>query len=345
MKQINIVLVVVILALALTPMLLPNKIDDNSSYEIGAPIGLVYDGFSDLEEFSKWEMFTISDTLTQKSFAGGEEENEFAEWKSTSSKVGNGIIKIDKTEINKSIVYKLKYDNWEGEDDLIVDFSPTANGNTKINVQYLSQEIPYFYRYFIYFNSPMEKVDSSMKTLDELVKIRLNKERKEGNLIFGEFKVVELPKYALMAMKKVTKIDDDDEVLIKSEEVFEMIYKYLKNDEDAYDFDLGFPTVYKTEVNLEKGNQTIFAGINLIEDVPLKGGIQKVTVPAGNYLLTLHQGPKSKRKATIEAMRNYAKNKNLELDTRELEVLLNDPKETDSLQLKSRIYIPIKKTQ
>jgi effector-binding domain-containing protein/uncharacterized protein YndB with AHSA1/START domain len=345
MKQINIFLIVLILIFVLLPFLLPNRIDESSMYEIDAPIGLVYDEFSDLEEFSRWEEFSKEDSLTIKSFGGGEEEKEFSEWKSSSSSVGNGKVTIDKFEINKSINYKFKYDNWEGEDDLIVDFMPTENGSTKINLRYISQEIPFYYRYFIYFNSPIKKVKASVESFNTLVKVRLEKERKEGKLIYGEFKVVQLPKYALMAMKKFTKIGDDKEVMSKSEDAFDMIYKYLANDEDAYDFDLGFPTIYLTEINKEKDRQTIFAGINLIEDVPLKGGIQKVTIPAGEYLLTLHQGSRHKRESTIKAMHKYAKNKNIVLDARELEVFLNDPKETDTIQLKSRIYIPIKKSE
>ena len=71
--------------------------------------------------------------------------------------------------------------------------------------------------------------------------------------------------------------------------------------------------------------------------------MQKVVVPAGEYLLTLHIGPRSKRMQTINKMNNYAKSKKLNLDSKQLEVMLNDPKETDSLKLMSRIYIPILK--
>ena len=53
----------------------------------------------------------------------------------------------------------------------------------------------------------------------------------------------------------------------------------------------------------------------------------------------------NKKKNTIEAMHNYARAKNLKLGAREVEVILNDPKETDSLQLRSRIYIPIQEAK
>ena len=77
--------------------------------------------------------------------------------------------------------------------------------------------------------------------------------------------------------------------------------------------------------------------------MPLQKDMKKVVVPGGDYLLTLHLGPRSKRTQTIEKMKNYAKSKKLQLDTKQLEIMLNDPKETDSLKLISRIYIPIKK--
>ena len=69
--------------------------------------------------------------------------------------------------------------------------------------------------------------------------------------------------------------------------------------------------------------------------------MQKVVVPGGEYLLTLHIGPRSKRNQTITRMSNYAQSKKIKLGVRQLEVMLNDPKETDSLKLMSRIYIPI----
>ena len=75
----------------------------------------------------------------------------------------------------------------------------------------------------------------------------------------------------------------------------------------------------------------------------MKKEMKKVVVPAGQYLLTLHLGPRSKRQQTINKMQNYAKSKRINLGEKQLEVMLNDPKETDSLKLMSRIYIPILK--
>lgn len=343
MKQINIVLVAIILLFTLAPILLPNNIDDKATYEIEAPIGLVFDEFSDLSHFSKWEMMTAKDSLTVKKISDeNEDENEFVEWKSKNGSVGNGKIEILDHEINKFINYKIKYEGWEKDDNLRFDFEQTPVGTTKVKVHYFSQEVPYFYRYFIYFNSPMQKLEESILNFNNLIKIKLDKERKEGKLIFGEFRVVKMPKQILMAVKKFSKINDDKDAMKKSDEAFEVIYKALVNEENTFDFDLGFPNIYRTEIDTVKERQTIFAGIHFIDDVPLKGGMQRVIIPEGEYVLTLHQGPRSQRVKTVEGMKNYAKSKKIKLSDRELEVLLNDPKETDSMQLKSRIYIPVK---
>lgn len=340
MKQINIFLIVLVLLFVLFPFLLSNKVDEKLTYEIEAPIGLVYDEFLDLRKFSKWEQFTGQDTLVTKSFSDEETEKEFSEWKSKSSAIGNGKITIENFEMNQSIDYIFQYEGWEEKDNLSIDFEQTPTGNTLLNVHYLSQEVPFFYRYFLFFKSPFKKVENSIETFNELVKVRLDKERKEGKLNYGEFRLVKLNKQVLMAIKKSSTFDDND-AMEKVDEAFETIYKSLINEEDSYDFDLGFPTVYTTEIDLEKKKRTLFAGINFVEGLVLEKGMQRVIVPEGEYLLTLHQGSRNKKKHTIQLMKNYAKSKKITLGDRELEVFLNDPKETDSLQLKTRIYIPI----
>jgi len=342
MKQINLVLIFLMLVMVLVPIFLPDQIDEKIEYEIEAPIGLVFDEFSELNHFSKWEKFTQNDSTTLKIFHEAEEnKNAYAEWKSNSSKVGNGKLKIENIEINKFVEYSLKYENWENEDILKFDFASLPTGNTKLIVNYTSQKVPYFYRYFLMFNSPVDKLTESIVVFKDVIKDRLKEERKGGNLIFGEFKVVTLDKQTLMAIKKVPNNTEKD--ANKSiEESLESIYKALMDEEGAYDFDLGFPNIYTAEYNLEKNTRTIFTGVKLLNDMPLPKGTSRVNIPAGDYLLTLHQGPKARKKQTIALMKNYAKTKKIILGESELEVLLNDPNEVDSLQLKSRIYIPIK---
>jgi effector-binding domain-containing protein len=342
MKQINLFLVILIAVLALTPIVLPNRFDENFDYEFDAPIGLVYDEFYNLRQFSKWEQFTEKDTLTKKNFSNPKEEDKsFVTWDSENASIASGKIKIDNFSINKSVDYTIKYDGWEKMDSLNVQFEQQENGKTLAKLKYLSQDIPYFYRYFAFFKNPKSKFENSMDHLNKQVKIRLDKDKKEGKLNYGEFRIVELSRTNLLAIKKQSKFADSD-VMSKIDASFETIYKALMNKEDGgLDFDLGFPYVYFTEFNKEKDRVTLFAGIQLIEDLPLQKEMKKVVVPGGEYLLSLHIGPHSKRMQTVNKMNNFAKSKKLNLDTKQLEVMLNDPKETDSLKLMSRIYIPI----
>lgn len=344
MKQINIILVFLILVIAGIPFFLDDHFEEKLTYEIEAPIGLVYDEFSDFDHFSKWEEFTSADTAAlKKSTKANEEEDDekdFADWKSSKSSVGNGKITIENFEINQSIEYKIEYEAWEGDDLLRINMKQLESGNTALDVYYLSQEIPYFYRYFTLFNSPMKKVENTLVSFNELVKVRLDKERKEGKMNYGEFRVVEVDQKIMMAIKKTSTLHHKD-ALSKFDEAITVIYKSLANEEGAYDFDLGFPLVYTLKIDQEAKERNFFVGISIDKDFPIKRGMQKVIVPKGDYLLTIHQGPRSKRKNTIDLMHKFALKNKIKLGERELEVFLNDPKETDSLQLKSRIYIPV----
>ena len=342
MKQINLVLIGLIIIVLIIPIFIGNRIDEKLSYEVEAPIGLVFDEISDLQHFSEWETLTKEDTLTSKKFITNDEgESEKSEWKSSNSSVGNGQINLDEYLINKSVIYKLKYEGWENEDQMKIDFAQLPSGNTKVDVHYYSQEVPYLYRYFLWFNSPIKKVEETMEQFNATIKVRLDKERKAGKLSFGEFRIVKLPKQAILGIKKIADLSEQD-ANKKIDEAFEVIYKSFTNEEDAFDYDLGFNQVYKTEIDLENKKQTLFVGVPFSELFVVKKSLQKINIAEGEYLLTLHQGSRSKKEATIKSMKNFAKSKKLQLLDKELEVFLNDPKETDTLQLKSQIYIPIK---
>ncbi|WP_413533600.1 GyrI-like domain-containing protein [Empedobacter brevis] len=344
MKQINLFLVIIIAILALLPMVLPDRFDEEIQYEFDAPVGLVYDEFYNFRQFSKWEQFTASDSLIIKKFSNTKEEDEnYMIWDSEDASIASGKVTIDNFSINRFVNYTIKYDGWEKLDSLNVKFEQQDNGKTTTKLNYLSQEIPYFYRYFAFFKNPKSKFEESLDYLNKQVKLRLDKDQKEGRLNYGEYRIVELDRINLLAIRKQSSLSEKD-VMDKVDGAFEVIYKALMNKEEGgFDFDLGFPYIYFTDFNKEKDQATFFAGIQLIEDLPLQKEMKKVVIPGGNYLLTLHFGPHSKHNQTIEKMKNYAKSKKLELGTKQLEIMLNDPKETDSLKLISRIYIPIKK--
>ena len=344
MKQINLFLVIIIAVLALLPIVLPSRFDEEIQYEFDAPVGLGYDEFYNLRQFSKWQQFTASDSLTIKKFSNTKEEDDnYMIWDSENASIASGKVTIENFSINRFVNYTIKYDGWEKLDSLNVKFEQQENGKTTAKLNYLSQEIPYFYRYFAFFKNPESKFEKSLDNLNQQVKVRLDKDQKEGRLNYGEYRIVELGRTNLLAIRKQSSFAEKD-VMDKVDGAFEVIYKSLINKEEGgFDFDLGFPYVYFTDFDKEKDKVTFFAGIQLIEDLPLQKDMKKVVVPGGDYLLTLHLGPRSKRTQTIEKMKNYAKSKKLQLDTKQLEIMLNDPKETDSLKLISRIYIPIKK--
>ena len=125
-------------------------------------------------------------------------------------------------------------------------------------MNYLSQEIPYFYRYFAFFKNPESKFEKSLDNLNQQVKVRLDKDQKEGRLNYGEYRIVELGRTNLLAIRKQSSFAEKD-VMDKVDGAFEVIYKSLINKEEGgFDFDLGFPYVYFTDFDKEKDKVTFF---------------------------------------------------------------------------------------
>ena len=233
MKQINLFLVILIAILALLPILLPDRFDDDIEYEFDAPVGLVYDEFYNLRQFSKWEQFTASDSLTVKKFSNTQEDDEISMiWDSDDAAIASGKIIIDNFSVNRFVNYTIKYDGWEKLDSLNVKFDQNENGKTVAKLKYLSQEIPYFYRYFAYFKNPESKFQKSLENLSSRVKIRLDKDKKEGRLNYGEFRIVELNRTNLLAIKKQSQFAETD-FMSTLDASFETIYKSLMNYEEG----------------------------------------------------------------------------------------------------------------
>ena len=193
MKQINLLLVILIAIIALLPIVLPDRFDEEIEYEFDAPVGLVYDEFYNLRQFSKWEKFTAADSLTIKKFTNTQDDDEISvTWDSDDAAIASGKITIDNFAVNRFVNYTIKYDGWEKLDSLNVKFDQNESGKTIAKLNYLSQEIPYFYRYFAYFKNPESKFQESLDNLNEQVKIRLDNDKKEGRLNYGEFRITAL---------------------------------------------------------------------------------------------------------------------------------------------------------
>lgn len=341
MKQLSLFFAILIALLLLLPIVLPKTEIGEFELELDAPIGLVYEEFNNLKNFSQWEDFMEDDKDVKKELSQNPRDiNAWLKWKSESSSVGNGEIKIKDNQINEFVEYEVVNEGWTENGQLMVNFNATNNAKTIVKIRYESPKLPYFYRWYNLFKNEDAKLESSLNKLDEYVKVELEKQRKVGKLIVGEYRVFETNTIPLIAVKNESNLNEKT-ITNKIESSFESIYEALVSKDEILHIDLGLPIVYFTNWDEKNKKATYFSGIPFTESFPMNRKFQKTNIPKGKYLLTLHIGPRSKKKTTIDLMKKYAKSHQMELGTKYWEVFLNDPKETDSLLLQSRLYVEI----
>lgn len=341
MKQLSLIIAILIAMILVLPIFLPKTEIGEYELELDAPIGLVYEEFNNLQNFAQWEDFMADDEEVKKEISPNPRDiNAYLRWESEKSDVGNGELKIVDNSINEFVSYEVDNKGWTDNGTLLVTFKATNNSKTIIKIRYESQKMPYLYRWYNLFQREDNKLEKSLNQLDEYVNTELKKQRKEGKLIVGEYQVYETSDKPLIAMKSESSLDEK-KILGKIDESFEAIYDVLVNKEEEWHMDLGFPTIYYSTWDTVKKQTTFFSGIPFNENFPMNKKLQKVIIPKGKYLLTLHIGPRSKKATTLALMRKYAESHQMKLGEKYWEVFLNDPKETDSLLLQSRIYYEI----
>lgn len=344
MKQLSLLFAIIIGFILLIPIVLPKKQNAASELVIDAPIGLVYEEFNNLQNLTKWQQFMPKEERVDLSFSANPRDvNAWMKWESESATIGDGRLSIVDSDINQNVVYEIENFGWEETGTLTINFSANNDGKTLVKMIYEGPKLPYLYRWYNLFKNRSDLLEENLMGLNEYVKVELKKQRQEGKLLVGDYKIFETDAITLIAVKNETTLAQS-KITNVIDQSFEDIYNVLapkSEQEEGLHIDLGFPTIYYTHWDEEKNKTTFFSGIPFIESFPISKPLQKVSIPKGKYLLTLHIGPKSKKKATLDLMKRYAEKNNLKLGKKHWEVFLNDPKETDSLLLQSRIYYEI----
>lgn len=345
MKQISLFLAVLIALFLVIPLILPKHQTAESERIIDAPLGLVYEEFNNLRNLSQWQVFLPKEDSIAKEFSNNPRDiNAWVKWESEDSSIGDGQFTIVQNELNQKVVYEIENIGWEEKGMLTNVFSSNNDGTTLVKMMYESPKMPYLYRWYNFLKSKDGILENNLESLDEFVKVELEKQRKEGKLLVGEYKIFETDVKPLIAVKNETNLNEKN-IMKAIDNSFESIYDALapkSEEEDGLHIDLGFPTIYYASWDEKNNKTTFFSGIPFIESFPVNRPLQKANIPKSQYLLTLHIGPRSKKKSTIDLMKKFAQKNNLKLGDKHWEVFLNDPKETDSILLQSRIYYEIK---
>src|SRR5690606_32742259 len=164
------ILILLVLGILLIPLFLPNKLSAEAEKDFDYPPGIIFEEFNNMKEFSEWDPWSSGDSLvSQEFYAPYRGMGAGYKWKSADSE---GEITVNKSNLNKTIVYALEGLNLGKNSEMNVSFQSLDSTKTKVKWSINSEEIGYFSRYYSYFTSKRltEKLQQGLNTLEANLK-------------------------------------------------------------------------------------------------------------------------------------------------------------------------------
>lgn len=344
MKRIAQLLIILIIALLVIPIFLPNKIQAVSEKEINMPVDVVFDEFNNLHQFSKWETLTESDSLGKKEFyAPYQGQGAGYKWSKDSTVLGE--FTIIKSDDDKLIEYEVEGFKLGKKSIMKATFTPISESKTKVNWSLDSEEIGYFSRYFSYFTTSKwnEKLTLGLEKLAKSIEGQVLTEEQSGDLDPEEIRLEKFEGQKLITVINETSLEQE-EIKTATEESFGLLFSYLTDHLKVKQADLSNPISYYDYYDTGTKKAKFRCGYGIKESVQLGEGMELYSIPANETLVGLHKGSYKDIPTLIEKMKTYAKNKQINLSNSYWLEYLNDPeivkKESEYL---TKIHIPIKK--
>lgn len=344
MKRIAQLLILLIIALLVIPLFLPNKIHASSEREINMPIGVVFDEFNNLYKFSKWETITNADSLYQKEFYAPY-QGQGAGYKWSRDTIILGEFTIIKSDNSKLIEYEVEGFKLGKLSHMKTEFTSVSDSKTKVNWTIDSEEIGYFSRYFSYFTTKNlnEKMASSLDNLAKTIEGQILTNEQAGDLDPNEIRIEKFEGQKLITVLNETSLEQE-EIKTATEESFGLLYSYLTDHLKVKQADLSNPISYYDFYDLGTKKAKFRCGYGIKESVQLEEGMSLYSIPANETIVALHKGSYKDISSLIDKMKTFAKSNQLNLNNSFWLEYLNDPEivKNESEYL-TKIYIPIKK--
>ncbi len=337
------ILILLVLGILLIPLLLPNKLSAEAEKDFDYPPGIIFEEFNNMKEFSEWDPWTSGDSLvTQEFYAPYRGMGAGYKWKSVDSE---GEITVNKSDLNKSIVYALEGLNLGKSSEMKASFQSLDSTKTKVKWSIDSEEIGYFSRYYNYFTSKKltEKLQQGLNKLEGNLKNSALTSEQAVSLTPGMIKTEDFEGQKLITVMNETSLEKE-ELKTATEESFGLIYSYLVDYLKISPTKVSSPITYFEYVDLASKKAKFYCGFAISESVKLGEGMQLMALPATETLVCIHKGSHETIDETLSKMKDYAKKNKLNLENSYWEVFQNDPKSTPKPEdLLTKIYIPIKK--
>ena len=337
------ILILLVLGILLIPLFLPNKLSAEAEKDFDYPPGIIFEEFNNMKEFSEWDPWSSGDSLvSQEFYAPYRGMGAGYKWKSADSE---GEITVNKSNLNKTIVYALEGLNLGKNSEMNVSFQSLDSTKTKVKWSINSEEIGYFSRYYSYFTSKRltEKLQQGLNTLEANLKNSALTPEQAESLIPGDVSREMFEGQKLLTVMNETSLEKE-EMETATEESFGLIYSYLVDYLKVSPTKIGSPISYFEYVDLAAKKAKFYCGYPISESVKLGEGMELMALPATESLVCIHKGSHETIDNTLLKMKDFAKKNKLNLENSYWEVFQNDPKSTPKPEdLLTKIYIPIKK--
>lgn len=343
MKRFTQFLIILVIAILIIPLFLPKTISAEVEHEFKHPVGIVYEEFNNLKEFSEWEPWTHGDSAVEKSyFSPYRDEGAGYKW----LKAGNsqsGEILILKTEQNQFV--EMELEGWDiGETaQMKVEFTPVNAEKTKLKWYVESEEIGYFSRYYSYYSSKKlkEKLEEGLTFLDERLKSAALTPEQAQSLLPGKIQTEMFEGGKLITILNETSLDQE-EINTASEESFGKLYSFLVDYIKIPPQNMGKPTTYYEYIDTASKKAKFYCGYPITESIKPEEDMQLFSLPAGETLVSIHKGSYNSLPQKIEEMKQYATKNKIKLGNSHWKTYLNDSEAVkDTNELLTKIYIPI----
>lgn len=345
MKRFTQLLILLVTAILVIPLFLPNKISAETEKDFELPVGMIYEEFNNLKEYSEWEPWAKSDSTAKKEyFAPYRGEGAGYKWENVENESLSGEITIAKALQNQSIEFDLDGLGLGEISKILVEFTSEGSSKTIVKWKIESEEIGYFSRYYSYFtsNKLKEKLDEGLISLEERLKSAAITPEQANSLLPGMIKTELFDGEKLITILNETSLDPK-EINTATEESLGKVYSYLIDYVEIPTQNIGKPTVYFEYIDSASKKAKFYCGYPITESVKLEEDLELYSLPAGQTLVSIHKGSYDSVNKTIELMKQHAAKNKLKLSNSHWIIYLNDPEVVKNPnELLTKVFIPIK---
>ena len=344
MKTVLFALLLLLVALAILPVFLPNTMHVEEEYTFDSPIEKVYNHFNDLQKFEQFDAWTKKDSTMVVEFSTptyGEEASY--QWTSENARVRHGSMTITATKINEFVNYDLNFDETEGNTSEVI-FQRLEDNKTRVVWSFDSGEVNYPYQIFVWVMKLKGTVKDNLRKSLENLEVILQKpaQLKYGNLDVdkGGFQIVEQDSKKLFGVLQRTSTDET-ELNTAIAETLGLVRSYLIDANGMTEEQIGKPVVFWKQKDKETNAALFYCGFIFDKPIPEKEDFEYADIPSGKFLTTFHNGDHRTLDVTYMRLRKFAEVQGLELSIDTYDVYYNDVSTTDEKDLKTQIFIPI----